>query len=477
LPNAVLNVIGLLYTVDSVTGHAFALVAAALLCDLVVLTGDGPAGLWREVLACCEFARALLNVNFGRCVRILVQGQLDIPEGLPAEWNVAACPDQSIVIGPRPKVNRKTTDVVGILRKSAGLFRLWADLKLAPSRGLFEMSKRMEKVSREEAVRLLGLARTFGDPAAAAYVDPDKQFSDACDLEASGELGTAAKIWDSLRDERSMEKLFYNLRSLDLKLLRRLTHFWRSRDPLKAWQCYRVYCRSGHDFGLYRLVLIACQKVVEPVEETLVQRAISECNAQLLEARLPSASAFLALGLRFYRGRKEKVDLVYEYLRDGILASETETPESAAAQQYLKDLLMKNPFQAGIDAKRYEIAVLINEFAPNGFTKSERAWLWMEYVDDPAHPEYDVLTGDLLLESKPDRAAEFYQRAIERRPDNWDYKGKLGIATQDRKLIETALANGSPTLQARFARNIIEKWKDLEAEEARAIQLLAAAAT
>jgi hypothetical protein len=133
------------------------------------------------------------------------------------------------------------------------------------------------------------------------------------------------------------------------------------------------------------------------------------------------------------------------------------------------------PFSAGIDAKQYEIAVLINELAPNVFEKSERAWVWMECVDDPAHPEYDILTGDLFLKANSNRATEFYQRAIKKQPDSWDYQGKLRIATQNQELIEHALANGSPTIQVRFASNVIEKWNDREAKQRRAFQLLAAA--
>jgi tetratricopeptide (TPR) repeat protein len=119
----------------------------------------------------------------------------------------------------------------------------------------------------------------------------------------------------------------------------------------------------------------------------------------------------------------------------------------------------------------------MSELAPNGFKKGKEALQWMELVDDPEHPEYDVLTGDLFLEEDPDRAKEFYERAVERRPDNWDYKGKLGIATRNQELMKQALAHGSPTVQARLARNVIEKWYDRRAEQVEAIQFLSAAAT
>jgi tetratricopeptide (TPR) repeat protein len=426
--NGLSNVIGSLYTVSDITFETVAFIAACLSSDVVVVHHSNFAQLWRLALIYSEAISLQLGLSFVHDVEVVVIGSQSVEFALPGKLREVChlsfvdCVDANLLKIPE---SQKTWETLLLLRKSAALFAAQVSRNFVDSQLLFELATRLKSES------LLRLAIEEGNVDAKNWISPDRMFEEACETQS-------IELWLKLGDDRSMSELLRCLDRLEANQLRCLVLFWLSKSPLDSLKCYRALVRlEGHDFALYRLVLISCQKCVEQVTDEVIDKAVVENNPELIESHLPATSAFFALGFSFYQ---DDPDRVYELLRDGILSCGSLTAQSDLAQQQLYAMLLGREL-TDINAKCYEFAILTTQPADNAFAKgAEAATIVMEMVDDADHPEYDILTGDLFIECGDfERAEEFYEKALSKRPDDGKAKRALRFARSSETLMRESI--------------------------------------
>jgi hypothetical protein len=276
----------------------------------------------------------------------------------------------------------------------------------------------------------------------------------------------------SLGSEVASTRIFEHIHNIPPVIALQQARHWLSTDPERAFLFYRS--ARANDFRLYRSILVACNnrwQMPEVTTESELRSLLSSGNKlaaaklaalvdetekrNILESGLPAYTAYAELAQ--LPEVSEDPDLLYEYCRDGILASPTVTSESNSLQDCLLAILEESS-----PAKRVEIATLILDHHDTPFTHDPAAPLTFLCPADGDPPDLLRIAARVYgLLGDRSAALHLLQQAHSAASDNF-LRGAIEFdllavtpSSEHLELLEQSAAHGFPKAHAMRAVNVL----------------------